>query len=281
MVSDPSLYYKNLLNPFEYLAFKVATRYNKTEVFFHHYETKKPALNNIAVYRDRHRGERCFILGGGPSLKKIDPLRLRNEVTFGVNGIFLIFDWLGFQPTYYCVEDWLVIYDRSEEINHYVTESECFLPIQWQGRNVFQKPNHQFLRLIYDYKLRHDWPKFSLTPEKLVWAGGTVAYICLQLAFLMGFKEVYLVGFDHYYRKPSHVTTNGTEWTSHGTDPNHFHGDYFGAGKRWHDPRLDRMELGYRKAKAVYERDGRVIYNATEGGKLNIFERRAFASIFS
>ena len=63
-------------------------------------------------------------------------------------------------------------------------------------------------------------------------------------------------------------------------DPNHFNKEYFGKGKRWHDPMLDRMELAYNKAKTSFEDDGRSIINATVGGKLEIFDRVKYESLF-
>ena len=62
----------------------------------------------LAALKDRHRGERCFILGNGPSLNDCDLTRLAGETTFGVNGIFLKTAEMGFVPTYYVVEDILV-----------------------------------------------------------------------------------------------------------------------------------------------------------------------------
>ena len=41
------------------------------------------SLAQLAAFKDIHRGERCFIIGNGPSLKKTDLSRLRHEFTFG------------------------------------------------------------------------------------------------------------------------------------------------------------------------------------------------------
>ncbi|MCK4829996.1 hypothetical protein KA005_80495 [bacterium] len=120
----------------------------------------------------------------------------------------------------------------------------------------------------------------SLVPDEMVWVGGTVSYICLQLAYYMGFSDVYLIGFDHNYTKPDNVITDGTEWTSQGDDPNHFHPGYFGKGKRWHDPRVDRMEMAYKKAQIYFAADGRKICNATVGGCLEVFDRVDYKSLF-
>ncbi len=60
----------------------------------------------------------------------------------------------------------------------------------------------------------------------------------------------------------------------------HFHPDYFGKGYRWHDPRTDRMERAFIRAREAFEADGRKVYNATVGGKLEVYERVAYASLF-
>src|SRR3546814_955758 len=93
------------------------------------------------------------------------------------------------------------------------------------------------------------FPRFSTNAARLIWIGGTVTYVCLQLAFYMGFDEVYLVGMAHNYARPDHVQSVGTVWTSNGEDPNNFHPDYFGKGYRWNDPMVWRMEVAYRKAR--------------------------------
>ena len=112
--------------------------------------------------------------------------------------------------------------------------------------------------------------------------GGTVTYLCMQLAYYMGFSEVYLIGLDHSYVIPKDaiLSNNNTEILFTSDDPNHFNKDYFGEGKRWKDPQVDRMERAYRKAKVYFKRDFRKIYNATPGGKLEVFERVDYNSLF-
>ena len=149
---DPiTLYHQSLFNSVEKFLYRLAVRRGKRDVFYHYYERFKLRRSEIRSYGDAHRGERCFIIGGGPSLKKLDPKPLKNEYTFGVNAVFLIFDWLGFQPTYYCVEDWLVYEDRFDEIKKYVTGSECFFPIQFSCRE-FDRHNHRYYRALYEFQ---------------------------------------------------------------------------------------------------------------------------------
>src|SRR3546814_9326201 len=87
------------MSQLEKLAFKALRYAGHSKLFYGAFQGLHRDIPDIAQFKDRHRGERCFILGGGPSLKKIDPGKLRNEVKFAVNGIFLIYEWIGFEPT--------------------------------------------------------------------------------------------------------------------------------------------------------------------------------------
>lgn len=229
-------------------------------------------------FKSMGRGKRCFIMGGGPSLKKMDPKPLINEVTFGVNAIFLIQDWLGFLPTFYVVEDKLVVADRAKEISN-MKGSHKFYDRRY---NRLMPPDETTtnLRMLADYSDYPCFPEFSVDASRGVWCGGTVTYLCLQLAYFMEFDPVYLIGIDHSYTKPKHVQTEGVVWTSHGEDPNHFHPEYFGSGKRWHDPQVDRMEMAYKRSKIEFEKVGRRVLNATVGGRLEVFPRVNLKEIF-
>jgi hypothetical protein len=85
---------------------------------------------------------------------------------------------------------------------------------------------------------------------------------------------------DHDYVIPKDFITEGETITSTGDDPNHFHPDYFGKGKKWHDPHLDRVERTYNYFKIVFDAKNRIIKNATVGGKLEVFERIDFKTLF-
>jgi len=238
-----------------------------------------PRRAELAKLRDCGKGQRCFIMGNGPSLKKIDPAPLAREVTFGTNAIYLAKDWLGFLPTYHVTEDQLVVEDRGSEISQLQGPLK-FYDRRWLGRIP---PNGRVInpRVFYDYAEYSGFPLFSRDAAKCLWVGGTVSYLCIQLAYYMGYDPVYLIGFDHHYVKPEHVSTNGAVWTSHGDDPNHIHPSYFGAGRRWHDPRVDRMEMAYSRAKEIFAVDGRHIFNATMGGALEVFDRVDFAELMA
>jgi hypothetical protein len=241
-------------------------------LYFTENEKKLAKLKNI------HCGERCIIIGNGPSLNKCDMTRLKNEYTFGVNNIFLNYEKMGYYPTYYVVEDTLVAEDRAQQINAYDHSIKFFgnylnYCLEKTGETIW-------LNVIFRYDEYENFPNFSQNALTKIWVGGTVSYLCMQLAYYMGFKNVYLVGFDHSYEIPTNAKIDGDKILSMSDDPNHFDSSYFGKGYRWHDPKVDRMELSYRKAKQYFEQDGRKIYNATVGGHLDVFDKVDYDNIF-
>ncbi|MBN1267431.1 MAG: glycosyltransferase [Anaerolineales bacterium] len=238
----------------------------------------KPFPKKLSNLKDRFRGRRAFILGNGPSLTDLDLSHLENEYTFGVNSIFYLFEEIGFKPSFYVVEDTLVAEDRAAEIN----ELDGMVKIFGTYLNycINDSKNTLWANVLFNYENYSGFPHFSRDASQCLWVGGTVSYVCMQLAYMMGFDPVYLIGFDHSYNIPDDADIEGTIITSTSQDPNHFHPEYFGKGKRWHLPRVDRMQLSYLKAKKVFEQDGRQIVNATAGGMLEVFPRIAYAAIF-
>lgn len=235
------------------------------------------SATGIEEFKNKHKGERCFILGNGPSLNKLDLSLLKNEITFGVNSIFLNFRKMGYPVTYYAVEDSHVIRERGKEIAN-LEGSVRFIP-HYAAKTIAYSPDNVYLNVVLDYTRYKGFPYFSTDISRRAWVGGTVSYINLQLAWYMGFDEIYMIGFDHSYSIPENAEVNGNDIKSCGDDPNHFHPDYFGKGYHWHIPLTQRMELCYRKADYAFSVNGRKIYNATPGGSLEVFERRKYEDI--
>jgi len=52
-----------------------------------------------------HKNERCFIIGGGASLRASDLDMLVNEKTFAMNKIYKIFDKIIWRSDYYIIDD--------------------------------------------------------------------------------------------------------------------------------------------------------------------------------
>ena len=228
---------------------------------------RRQSVQRLRGLRDKHRGERCFIIGNGPSLNKMDLSPLRQEVTFGLNRIYLLFDKLGFGTTYYVSVNSLVI----EQCAHEIEQLPMPKFLSWRSRNLIGfTPSTIFLDTGAG-------PPFARDITGPVNEGATVTYVAMQIAFYLGFSEVVLIGVDHNFAtqgKP-HSTV-----TSTGNDPNHFDPNYFGTGFRWQLPDLETSELAYKLAKYHFEQDGRQILDATVGGKLQVFKKVDYHSLF-
>ncbi len=238
--------------------------------------------NKLAGLYNKFSGQRCFIVGNGPSLNKHDLTKLEREKSFGVNGIFYKTREMGYRPTFYVVEDSHVLSDNLADINAYDVAYKFFL-----SRYREQVPAAENVYFVGSdlgfYRTTHPFggvPRFSRDISEVVFSGQTVSYINMQIAFYLGFTEVYLIGMDFTYVKPASVIETGKTWESTEDDPNHFHPDYFGKGKKWHDPQTEKVALNYQHARRVYERNGRKILNATIGGQLEVFERVDYDELF-
>ncbi|MEW6568843.1 MAG: hypothetical protein AB1449_11895, partial [Chloroflexota bacterium] len=223
----------------------------------------------VAAMKDRHAGQRSFILGNGPSLKHTDLRRLRGEFTFGMNRIYLLFPEMGFPTTYYLAVNTLVIEQCAQEI------ARLPMPkfITWRGRRWFGEASD-----LYYLDTDYTGPEtFATDVSRRVFEGSTVTYVALQLAFHLGFEQVILIGVDHNFatKGQANVTV-----VSDGADPNHFSPEYFGKGFRWQLPDLEASERAYHLAFKAYQAAGRVVLDATVGGKLTVFPKVDYDSLF-
>ena len=109
-------------------------------------------------------------------------------------------------------------------------------------------------------------PRFSddITNE-ICWGRSVVYDIGLQIAIYMGFSQIYLLGCDHNYSKMVNENSN------------HFIKDYFDKDKaeKYSAFKYEsrKVELAFESAKKYAESHGAKIWNATRGGKLEVFDR--------
>jgi hypothetical protein len=221
----------------------------------------------LRALADKHRGERCFIIGNGPSLRNTDLSLLKDEATFGLNRIYLLFDELGFTTTYHAVSNPLVVQQWAGEI----AELACPKFVTWDAHKMID-----FASDMVFFPSRHT-PGFYTAIAKGIWGGGTVTYATMQIAYYLGFHEVILVGVDHRFVAKGEP---GGTVVAQGHDRNHFSPNYFGNGCRWQLPDLETSELAYRLARSQFNNSGRQILDATVGGRLNVFPKVRYERCF-
>jgi uncharacterized Rossmann fold enzyme len=233
---------------------------------------RRESIKRLAMMKDIHKGKRAFIIGNGPSLKQTDLSKLKKEITFGMNRIYLAFPEWGFVSSYICVTNDLVVEQFVDDFN------QLTIPkfIAWRSHGHFsgKLPIAQLPTFVYT---SYTGPRFATDARGRVWEGATVTNLALQLAYHMGIKKAILIGVDHNFMDKGEANKTVV---SQGDDPNHFLPNYFGKGVKWQLPDLDTSEIGYRFAREAYRKAGREVVDATIGGKLTIFPKVGYDSLF-
>lgn len=246
-------------------------------------------------FRDRHLGQRCFILATGPSVNSQDLRGLSGELCIAAHFFFLHPQIKVIKPRYHVITPNhppfdFDIYDRflGGIANNYGEDT-----ITFYGYSPFEFSILNYLK-AHPAACRRPYRilDFTQSPpldeqnyaEKAIWdiAGSpftprTVIYSAVQLAVYMGCKEIFLIGCDHDYlqdlrRRENHFYS---EATGNPNDAQHL--DAFTMERwfqeyycRWRDYRLMKTHLTSRGVR---------ILNATAGGMLDVFPRVELSGI--
>lgn len=230
---------------------------------------------NLKKLQGKYCGKRCFIIGNGPSLTAKDLNRLRDEYTFAFNRIYYIFDQTAWRPTFYCTQDAKIAKASAVEIREKITTPYLFAPINLKWYEDVDISSDYFFS---PKQAGEQVPEFSEDIPRYIGVGNTVAYTAMQLAVYMGFSKIYLLGVDHSFQTYQDKDGNII------VDPNakdYFCGQYNQDKDQLFIPKLDISTLSYMAAQAYAESHPVTIYNATRGGKLEVFPRVDFDFLFT
>lgn len=244
--------------------------YNSGYVYYRTMYRRKNYAEVFSRLKGSMAGKRCFIVGNGPSLLVEDLERLKDEDCFGVNEIHRIFNQTKWRPKYY------VIMDRySKTTPEQLRDLECnniFLTDYYCRFNTVLRDD--IVCLHQHYNLSEKRFRFSSDISKCIISSPTVSYTAMQIASYLGYSEVYLLGFDHNYsfefdRKGAVIKTDAMETHFfHDEIPEDIIANVWG------------MTKAYESFKKYAEENGIVVRNATRGGRLEVFERTDFDSLF-
>jgi hypothetical protein len=233
--------------------------------------------------KNRHIGKRCFIIGTGPSLesKDLDHIRASNCYSIGSNKIFKIFEQTAWRPNYYAIEDMGIAKAEQNEINNQI---RCPIFAAKYLKETFNTMSDVIYFNLINRVAPPILPDFSLNLLHGINCGGTITYSSIQIAAFLGFSEIYLLGVDFNYSlnglRPSD-TYKGLNTYNPNNESNYFAKDYIKPGEVILAPDLESSYCAYQKAQQMVEA-GKIppIYNATRGGKLEVFPRVDFDSLF-
>jgi hypothetical protein len=252
---DPILNAAPTVNPYRHAANAVMQRL-KWDLKYESW-VSRAALKKL---KDKYTGQKAVILCNGPSLLKTDFSLLNNVYTFGLNKINLLFAKTDFRPNAIVAVNSFVIEQNMDFYNE--TTIPLFLDSHASG---LLKRKKDVIYLPSSHQV-----KFARDVSMSVWQGATVTNVAIQLAYHMGFKSVALIGCDHNFAEKGPANLTAIK----GNESSHFDPNYFPAGVKWQLPDLVTSEYGYHLAQGTFLATNRQIYNCTDGGKLEIFERK-------
>lgn len=236
--------------------------------------------DRLLALKDKYKGKRCFIVGLGPSLT-LDDLNLlwmHREYTFSMNKCFLMFDKTKWRPDCYFLSDVHANTDyikaavrRMEQEGIQIIYSKFSFPSDMPQNAIYYKANYTDAILKNSrnkkYKEKAVPLRVSTNAYDFIYDGSSCVHSIIQLAYYMGFCEIYLLGTD------CGVASSNTAYsTLMGKDIRN--SVYFnGAGNKMIDD--------YASQQAYIERNNLNlhIYNATRGGLLEVFPRKKLEDI--
>lgn len=154
---------------------------------------RRPTTEIVPVppkFKDKYKDQVAIVMGTGPSLKDYDltdPFFTEN-ITFGGNNIGALFE-----PTFYCLTDPVAITKYWSNIrrcrSHFLL-GEIALPVFYQKGGANTHVPHDMIQYDRADKLGK--------PGARIYHGTTIGMVMLHVAWLMGFKYIFLIGIDGY-----------------------------------------------------------------------------------
>lgn len=211
----------------------------------------------IKKFKDKHKGERCFIIGTGPSLNKTNLSLIKDEIIFGVNLLYRGYDTLGIKSTYYCLADHRIMHLYKDIAK---LHEDVFLSCSAWSEFMLNMGKYKPFGNPHLIEKIGTGCSFSYDMSEGCYWGGTVIFDpVLQLAYYMGFDEVYLLGCDTDYSGPQ---------------------QYFDSTQKNSGiPNYSHINNAYTVAKKVYDDNGKVLVNCTVGGKLEVLTRMSLEEV--
>jgi hypothetical protein len=208
------------------------------------------------------KGQRCFILCGGPSLEGFNFGPLRNERTIGVNKSFITY------PTEVCYAMDQRFYDSVTYPNKKDPRS-ALLHNQWlkyTGIKVFLKYSGrwEFDPSVY---IVHNIQKrvLSLDVEAGIFSGNNSGFGALMLAIALGSTQIYLLGCD---MKVDHVKKK-----------THFHDGYSHQRFEQLESVLPKFAKDFTSFAGVIYEQGIKVVNLNMDSALNCFPKEDIRNI--
>jgi hypothetical protein len=242
--------------------------------------TRRKLVHKNVDLRNKYVGRRCFVIGNGPSLAGQDLSLIRDDVTIVMNAFHRhpILD-TGWRPTAHCMVEPVEAY--ADPLVFELLREATRIPAEFHVFPLGVRPLLTQHRLLPEEKIRvvsfrgnwadHPTSRLPDLAAAVPFVNNT-AHLAIVLAMHLGCSPIYLLGFDH-------------DWLSYRGMARHFsqpHERETKVGGLWDLRRFPYLELmestvliwkTYIRLGEIASAHGIEIFNATDGGFLDVFER--------
>lgn len=280
-----------------------ARLYNEARLFKKRIEylldpKERRELGKNICYKNRYAGERCFIIGNGPSLRQQDLALIKDEKVFTVNYMYNSLLYNVVAPDFHVMLDPLIFqFDMHSEadkeklegfkkINLETKKPVCIFP--YTSKDTIEEVGlNTFLNISYIDCASNIYDGFNKTMDmkKPMFAYSNVVHFAISIAIYMGFSEIYLLGCDmtgyeqisvlagkevdlHVY-KMTDTEKKLIKQTHNKIDPETFFEGFY------------RMFADYRRLYEYTRKRNIHLYNATAGGVLDCIPRVDYNTLFN
>lgn len=218
------------------------------------------------------RKHNIYIIGNGPSVKINDLDALREHQCIAVNRFHLSYSKHSLRPaTTFCIDPQMID-DHICEIAK-KCGGELLVPRQFALKTL-RKAGLKAAGIRFFPFDRGTQPlRFSFDINTASGNGASVVFSALQYAASKKPSNIFLYGVDHHF---IHNPPDSSGKVQDEGEKNHFIDGYRQPSGKWFPPDIKRIEAAFRLAKQECDRRGIKIWNATHGGKLEIFDRINF-----
>lgn len=244
--------------------------YNSGFLFYKKAYRQYELKDKFRKLKESKIGKRCFIVGNGPSLTINDLNRIIDEDCFASNEIYKIFGKTEWRPKYFLIKD---RYSKTPgNVIDTLDIDNIFLGDYYLRFNSVKRKD--IICLHEHYALNEKNIPFSNDIEKRIYSAATVTYGLMQIIAYMGYTEVYMLGIDHNYA--FELAPDGSVINT-GQNATHFFKDEIPEDII---ANVLGMTRAYQSFKRYTDAHRIKVRNATRGGKLEVFERVDFDSLF-
>jgi hypothetical protein len=247
----------------------------------------KQILSQNDELKNKHAGQRCFILATGPSIKNQDLKPLKDELCISVSNFFMHPDYDLIRPRYHCIAPFHPPITEPawnawmRDVEARTAQAILFFALSDKARNsqlgMFAEREKHYL------DFRGSWEDLQRNGVDLTMptpAAQSVAIMALQVALFLGCNPIYLLGCDH-------------DWILHMNESRHFYcedqhalnrmgtSEWFGADFASYCQDCVELWNQYKRLRCIAESKHVMVANATAGGCLDVLPRASYEAVIA